>query len=139
MALSEDTLESMMKRFDRDSDGSIDIKEFKSMASWNSSWLGKTIRNRNVKLRRLDVAYRMSDIDRIENISVCHGGGDFDSDCGKLTFAIYLKYPKGVENPLERIPTNPLVMTCSKPAVVSAWMEAFCSYKISTLGSVYFR
>lgn len=63
--------------------------------------------------RKLDVAFRMTDIDRIENIGVCHGD-IFDQECAKLTFALYLK---GVE--------NPLVMTCSKRGHVGAWMEAF--------------
>lgn len=72
----------------------------------------KALRRASVS-KKMNVAFRVSDIDRIEDIGKCYGQ-TFDSECAKITFAIYLK---GVN--------TPLVMTCSKAGHVDAWMEAF--------------
>ena len=128
--LRQGTLDDLMNKFDTDHDGSIDVEGFKSMLEsmkepeqpqqrGRLTW--GTIIGANIKkalgkksvTRKLDVAFRMSDIDRIEHIDFAQGD-TFDQHCAKLTFALYLK---GVE--------SPLTMTCSKPCYVQAWMEAF--------------
>lgn len=138
MALSKSTIDSLMNKFDSNSDGCIDLNEFMLMLmtikkdpkllskkekdgfSWGS--LGTKLRNAIGKdalgkartvTRKLDIAFQMSDIAKIENIGLCHGN-DFDQEFAKLTFAVYIR---GVD--------NPLVLTCAKPGHVEAWMEAF--------------
>lgn len=131
MTLSKSTIDSLMKRFDCNSDGSIDLNEFMLMLrtvkkdsklsnkendgfSWAS--LGTKLRNAIGKAtvtRKLDIAFQMADIAKIEHIGLCYGN-DFDKECAKLTFALYLR---GVD--------DPLVITCAKPGHVEAWMEAF--------------
>ena len=130
ITISPHTLESMMKQYDNDSDGSIDLEEFKSMVHgmkdvpqesrqsglrWLKKALGKSkkLSVASKKTRKLDVAYCMSDIDKVIDVGMCYGD-EFDPDSAKLTWAIYIKKVK-----------DPLVITCSKPGQVEAWMDAF--------------
>lgn len=138
--LSKDTLDRLMDRFDSDSDGSIDLNKFKTMLHhgmkeepqqheeescqtkgrppWLKKALGKKQKKKGVsakkKLRKIDAAYCMSDIDKIIDVGLCYGADEFDPDCAKLTFAVYIKNMK-----------DPLVVTCSKSGQVEAWMDAF--------------
>jgi len=135
MALSDTTLDSLMNKFDSDSSGSIDLEEFKSMLNginnpqeqeastrrlpWGA--LVKKAKGRARVLKKLDVAFQMSDIGRIEKIGECH---DDDSDWARMSFALYLK---NVD--------EPLVITCAKPGHVDPWMETFrtCISSIKSL------
>ena len=132
MTLSETGLDGLMKRFDSGSDGTVSFDEFKSMMHKLGEepedeendyfWLGlgrklKRALTKNGVTRKLDVAFQMSDIERIENMGVCRSNETkmlVDSDLAPLTLAIYLN---GVR--------HPLVVMCSKPAHVEAWVEAF--------------
>lgn len=132
MALSETALDGLLNKFDSDSDGTISLNEFKSIVHemhhkpetqsngnlWRS--LGTKLRRalgRTSVTRRLDVAFQMADIRKIENISIIHGNKTktfSDSEWAQLTLAVYIK---GV--------IEPLLVTCAKPGHVEAWMEAF--------------
>ena len=88
ITISQDTLENMMKKFDNDSDGSIDLEEFKPMVhgmkdvpqessrqsgglTWLKKALGKSKKLSVVaakKTRKLDAAYCMSDIDKVIDV-----------------------------------------------------------------------
>ena len=134
ITISEDTLENMMKKYDNDSDGSIDLEEFKSMVhgmkdvpqessrqtcglTWLKKALGKSKKLSIVaakKMRKLDAAYCMSDIGKVIDVGICYGDEFGDPHSAKLTWAIYIKNVK-----------DPLVITCSKPGQVDAWMDAF--------------
>lgn len=132
------TLDLMMNRFGMNSNGLIDLNEFKAMLHHGiqehhqekqcglGPWLKKALGNKKTKrrstlgkqkkLRKLDVAYCMSDIDKIVDVGRCYGADVFDPDCAHLTFAVYIKNMK-----------EPLVITCSKHGQVQAWMESFCT------------
>ena len=136
IALSDTTLDSLMTKFDSDSNGSINMEEFKTMmmsgmANHNSSqppivvaaeafsWgalVRKALGNKAhhcAATRKLDVAFQISDIKIIEKIGECHND---DSDWARMSFALYLNHASEVEEP-------PLVVTCAKPGHVDPWME----------------
>ena len=133
MTLSKTVLDGLMKRFNSDSDGTVSFDEFKSMMHKlgkkpeddqnGSFWRGlgrklKKALTKNGVTRKLDVTFQMSDIERIEKISICRSNETqmfADSEWVQLTFAIYLKGLK-----------DPLVVMCSKPGHAEAWEEAFC-------------
>jgi len=130
MALSKTTLDGLMNRFDSDSDGTISLEEFTSMMNdlqgkpdvKQTFWRGiggalKRALTTNGITRKLDAAFQMSDIERIENM------GDWDSketklfvdpELAPLTLAVYIKDAR-----------HPLMVMCSKPGHVEAWVEAF--------------
>jgi len=103
IALSETALDGVMTKFDSDSDGTISLDEFKSMLhelnpkpekqsngfSWRS--LGTRLRRaleRTSVTRKLDVAFQMSDIEKIENIGICNSNKTqmfADSEWAQLT------------------------------------------------------
>mmetsp|Transcript_22169 Transcript_22169/g.46777 ORF Transcript_22169/g.46777 Transcript_22169/m.46777 type:complete len:496 (+) Transcript_22169:132-1619(+) len=136
MTLSEASLDEIFDKFDSDSDGSISLNEFKAILievnrkpwaktgrfTWKS--LGNKLR-KNVSetavTRKCDVAFEMTDIEKVEQISICYYGNmkkvfacSKAASIAKVTFAVYIK---GVH--------EPLMVTCSKPGHVDAWMEAF--------------
>ncbi len=67
--------------------------------------------------QKLDVAFRMEDVERIEQLGVCHSSKTkmfADSEWAPLTLVVHVK---GRE--------MPMLVTCAKPGHVDAWMEAF--------------
>lgn len=123
MSLSETVLDALIKRFDSDSDGMISFREFEAMMHklHGSFWTGfsKGIKQgffQTAVTRKLDVAFRLSDIDRVESIYDFEGSVMMlaGSEMSALSLAIHLK---------EVI--DPLVILCSKPGHVEAWVEAF--------------
>jgi len=66
---------------------------------------------------KLDVAFQMKDITKIEDLSVCHSEKTrifANADWAHLTMAVHITGMK-----------VPLLVTCAKPGHVDAWMEAF--------------
>lgn len=133
IALSESSLNTLMRRLDKDSDGEVSVEEFKAAMmqelegiapsdtrltgfSWRS--LGTKFKRNLAKdgvRRKLDAAFQMSDIEKIEHVGLCHGDNkSTEVGLAQQTFAIYLR---GV--------ADPLVVTCAKPGHVEPWMEAF--------------
>mmetsp|Transcript_8593 Transcript_8593/g.19311 ORF Transcript_8593/g.19311 Transcript_8593/m.19311 type:complete len:432 (-) Transcript_8593:122-1417(-) len=131
MPLSASSLDGVMETFDVDFDGTISFHEFKSILHqtqqpkshqnqnlWGS--LGKLLKkalDRSDVTPKLDAAFLLSDIDRIENLGVCHLTSTQllpTSDWARHTFAIFLKEVE-----------EPILVACSKPGHVEPWMHAF--------------
>ncbi len=78
MTLSEDALDGLMKRFDFNSDGVVSLDEFESIMhilQGNGSEEHKTaywggLSRKKKSGSKLDVAFQMSDIDNIQNMSL---------------------------------------------------------------------
>ena len=85
VSLSKEVLDTMMRRFDFDSDGTVSYDEFKKLmqelqqckeaknnsTSSNTFWTGwrgkmKRTLSKSGITRNLDVSFRMSDVERIE-------------------------------------------------------------------------
>lgn len=158
MALSDTIFNDLMKRFDCDSDGTISLEEFKTMMyeqqgkrgedaqhqnsnRGGSFWRGlgrklkKALSTRGVT-RKLDSAFQISDIERIENMGDSAQSSEskmfVDSELTPLTLALFLKeevnnieYRRFSGGTYGRDANDPLVIMCSKPGHVEAWVEAF--------------
>jgi len=140
--IGERALGSIMERFDKDVDGTIEFEEFaevmneltpkKEMSStWSLGSLQKTVGGMlkksmsGPKQHKLDCAYPLSDIERIESINMCSSQNtDFfaHSSWADLVFAIFVK---GRD--------EPLIMVCSKPEHRRAWVDAFKTVCIKSL------
>lgn len=132
MPLSGPALNHIMNQYDLDSNDAISWNEFKAMVpkpkvptreerlSWTS--IGMSVRNaigRTGLSQKLDAAFQLDDVKKIENLGVCHSRRTeifADSEWAPLTFAVQLKGGG-----------TPLLVTCAKPGHVEAWMEVFHS------------
>lgn len=130
MPISEHTLSDIMEKFDTDNDGTIDCAEFESEmlsklqpkkeSRWSWESLGEklknTIRGSDAE-QKLDCAYLLSDIEKIESTNICYSESTqmfAKSSWAELVFAIFIKGGG-----------DPLVMVCSKPEHRLAWVDAF--------------
>mmetsp|Transcript_2232 Transcript_2232/g.4061 ORF Transcript_2232/g.4061 Transcript_2232/m.4061 type:complete len:613 (-) Transcript_2232:78-1916(-) len=128
--VGESALSEVMRRIDSDEDGTITFDEFecamqelaptpkeeKSLFGSLGLRLSKAFSSSNMQ-RKLDGAYLLTDVERIECLSICHSAKTrvfAESSFGDMSFAIHVK---GQE--------QPLVMICSKPAHKDAWINAF--------------
>jgi hypothetical protein len=67
--------------------------------------------------RKLDLAFPLSDIERVESLNLCHSSKTemyANSSWGEVSFAVFIRFRK-----------HPLVMVCSKPEQREAWIDAF--------------
>jgi hypothetical protein len=67
--------------------------------------------------RKLDFAFPLSDIERVESLHVCHSAKTemfANSSWREVAFAVFIRFRK-----------NPLIMVCSKPQHREAWIDAF--------------
>lgn len=114
--------------------GTIDSREFKQvlnelasrdklesnqgnifMHSFRKTLLGKLSQS-NVK-RKLDVAFPLTDIDRVESLNICFSSKTQTfarSSWANVSFAVFLRSLK-----------DPLILVCSKPEQREAWLDAF--------------
>ena len=140
--IGERALGSIMERFDKDVDGTIEFEEFaevmneltpkkETSSSWSLGSLQKTVGGMlkksmsGPKQHKLDCAYPLSDIERIESINMCSSQDtDFfaHSSWADLVFAIFVK---GRD--------EPLIMVCSKPEHRAAWVDAFKTVCVKSL------
>jgi len=128
--VGESALSEVMRRIDSDEDGTITFDEFeramqelaptpkggKSLFGSLGERLSKAFSSSDMQ-RKLDGAYLLTDVERIECLSICHSAKTrmfAQSSFGDISFAIHVK---GQE--------QPLVMICSKPAHKDAWINAF--------------
>lgn len=124
-----------MRQFDTDSDGTISFIEFKSMMKKMQCDLAKRQednsggiksflrvfsrlkeRDNGFVSRKLDVAFQISDIDRVVELSAHDNNTQAQAvgpELAQLTLAIYIKNFNA-----------PLVITLAKPGHVQAWLEA---------------
>jgi hypothetical protein len=67
--------------------------------------------------RKLDFAFPLSDIERVESLHLCHSAKTeifANSSWGEIAFAVFIRFRK-----------NPLILVCSKPQHREAWVDAF--------------
>jgi len=128
MPLGGIALDGIMDKFDSDSNGAVSWNEFKSMVlemktqrqQKKRNSFGKKIRRALSKMptdSKLDVAFQMKDITKIENLGVCHSEKTrifANSEWAHLTMAVHITGTK-----------VPFLVTCAKPGHVDAWMGAF--------------
>ena len=129
--IGEGGLSEIFHRVDTDSDGFINFDELQcAMLELTPTpkkektlfgTMGKTLTNmfssKDSVQRKLDGAYLLSDIERIEGLNTCHSAKTrmfAESSFADLSFAVIVK---GQE--------QPLVMICSKPEHKDAWLNAF--------------
>eukprot|EP00804_Cyclotella_cryptica_P001785 CCRYP_018588-RB/>CCRYP_018588-RB protein AED:0.29 eAED:0.29 QI:100/1/1/1/0.8/0.66/6/1051/628 len=131
---SEQMLTELMNRFDIDDSGTIDFREFKQVLSELASkdkpqcnegnTFMKTLRNTlmgklsqsDIK-RKLDVAFPLTDIDRVESLNICCSSKTkmfANSSLADVSFAVFIRFRK-----------HPLILVCSKPEQREAWVDAF--------------
>lgn len=121
-----------MTRFDSDSDGIISLDEFKAMMEelqgtkqdGQNFWQGlgqkiKSVMSNKGVTRKLELAFQMSDIDNVEKVEKLiendkHMRRYVGKDLASLCIAVNLKNMK-----------EPMIIVCSKPDHVDAWVEAF--------------
>eukprot|EP00581_Thalassiosira_minuscula_P006568 CAMPEP_0183742150 /NCGR_PEP_ID=MMETSP0737-20130205/64047_1 /TAXON_ID=385413 /ORGANISM="Thalassiosira miniscula, Strain CCMP1093" /LENGTH=390 /DNA_ID=CAMNT_0025977685 /DNA_START=266 /DNA_END=1435 /DNA_ORIENTATION=- len=126
--LTDSTIDDLLNKFDSDSDGNISLDEFESMmyelqhmpemSSIISSMKKIRFKLMNALHKRgfthkLDAAFQLEGIEKIENISIFHSTRTkllADSKWGQLTFAVHINGVAG-----------PLLVTCAKPGHVEAW------------------
>ena len=128
MQLSSQTLIDLMKRFDSDSDGTISLEEFKAMMEelqrhkkeGRNFWSGigkqlKRVVSKKGVTRKLEIAFEMRHIDRVEKLADNRKLAKkyVARELAPLALAIYFK---GLD--------DPMVVMCSKPGHVDAWVEA---------------
>jgi hypothetical protein len=125
--------------------GTIDSQEFKQvlndlaskdklhsnqgnmfMQSLRKTLLGKLSQS-DVK-RKLDVAFPLTDIDRVESLNICCSSTTqifAHSSLANISFAVFLRSRK-----------HPLLLACSKPEQREAWVDAFriCLVNSRSLG-----
>jgi len=130
--LSNQTLDDIVQRLDSDSDGTVSLEDFKSMAyeahraagarryrfSWKSL-AAKVVKGRKKTgtNRKLDAAFQLADVEKIENLAFSPGSeNSFTaySECKQSTLAVYIKGE-----------SEPIMVTCGKPGHAVAWMETF--------------
>ncbi len=128
--IGEIALTEIMHKIDTDEDGSITFDEFESAMKELSPTpkeektffgsLGKRFKNAfgsSLDVQRtLECAYLLTDVEKIECLSVCHSAKTrmfAQSSFGSLSFAIHVR---GQE--------QPMVLICSKPEHKDAWINA---------------
>jgi len=130
ISLSRHTLDDIMQRFDSDSDGSISLEEFKAMMEelqgskkdGNNFWKGlgnklKSVVSNKGVTRKLEVAFGMQQVINAEKLAdnTNYQSSKFvDKDLAPLSLVINLHGMK-----------DPMVVICSKPGQVEAWVDAF--------------
>lgn len=122
------------------SSGTIDFQEFKQVLNelapkddkpqpYNSlfSNLRKTLlgglSQSDIK-RKLDVAFPLSNIERVESLHICHSAKTAtfaNSSWAEVAFAIFIRFRK-----------CPLIFVCSKPEQREAWVDAFKVFLINS-------
>ncbi|KAL9183458.1 hypothetical protein ACHAXT_004314 [Thalassiosira profunda] len=131
--IGERALSDVMERFDSNHDGEIQYEEFEKVMQemkpkpeagdrWSLGSLGKKLtktlqRATSAEERKLDCAFPLLDIERVESINICSSEATAmfaSSSWAPLMFAIYIKGKKG----------GPLIMVCSKPEHREAWVDA---------------
>ena len=126
--LSDLTLDDIMARFDADDNGIIEYSEFLAMmqslvkpkkgGGWSWESLGEKMMSMMHTKDKLECAYQLSEIDRIESLNVCCSKPTkmiTHSPLREVTFAIFLKC---------RDYEKPLLVVCSKPEHRLAWVDA---------------
>lgn len=142
MPISETTLNDIIDDFDTDNDGQIDREEFeaalhrhrsKKKDAKSKGWgarlgsLGSRIMkgmSSSGDDAKLDCAYQLSDIERIESINLCTSATTemyAHSSWAELVFAIFIKGE-----------ADPLMFICSKPELRQAWVDAFCTCYVNS-------
>mmetsp|Transcript_6123 Transcript_6123/g.8926 ORF Transcript_6123/g.8926 Transcript_6123/m.8926 type:complete len:446 (+) Transcript_6123:247-1584(+) len=137
--IGESALTEVMHKIDTDEDGTITFDEFeyamkelcptsKEEKTFFGS-LGKRFKNAfgssSDVQRTLEYAYLLTDVEKIECLSVCHSAKTrmfAQSSFGSLSFAIHVR---GQE--------QPVVLICSKPEHKDAWINAF---KVCMINSI---
>lgn len=132
ISLTNSTLDNLMTRFDSDSDGIISLDEFKAMMEelqgtkqdGQNFWQGlgqkiKSVMSNKGVTRKLELAFQMSDIDNVEKVEKLiendkHMRRYVGKGLASLCIAVNLKNMK-----------EPMIIVCSKPDHVDAWVEAF--------------
>ena len=128
MPIDESTIDDVIARFDADSDGKISLDEFQSIMAMKDAgrkkgfWggMGNILKNAFSKdgvTRKLDVSFKLSDIERVENVGTLPNDEAeliADPDMAQFTIALFLKGTK-----------QALTLSCSKPGHVEAWVQAF--------------
>ena len=139
--ISEHALSELMGKFDADSDGTITFDEFESVirslspktpeapVQKKTFWgnLGNKLKRSfsSGAERKLESAFRISDIDRIESLHICSSEQTrsfANSNWADISFAIFIK---GVK--------EPMIVVCSKPEQREAWVDAFSKCVVNTI------
>mmetsp|Transcript_11818 Transcript_11818/g.25916 ORF Transcript_11818/g.25916 Transcript_11818/m.25916 type:complete len:605 (-) Transcript_11818:1148-2962(-) len=134
--IGELALSDIMERFDIDQDGTIELAEFESVMhelepkkeeTWSWGKLGDKLKRLfNHAETKLQCAFPLSDIEKVESINICYSEATqmfANSSWTELVFAIYIK---GRE--------DPLIMVCSKPEHRLAWVDAFRTCYVKSIG-----
>mmetsp|Transcript_20959 Transcript_20959/g.44040 ORF Transcript_20959/g.44040 Transcript_20959/m.44040 type:complete len:646 (-) Transcript_20959:824-2761(-) len=128
--VSEQALSELMQKFDADGNDTITFDEFEAVAlalepkgeasPKKTFWkdLGATLKKAwNVaEDAKLDCAYLLSDIERIESLDVCNSEQTkifANSSWAELCFSIFIKGRQ-----------EPIILVCSKPEQRAAWIDA---------------
>ena len=128
--VGERALSDVMSKIDTDQDGTITFDEFehamqelaptpkeeKTLFGSLGKRITKYLSSSDMQ-RKLECAYMLSDVEKIECLSMCHSAKTrmfAESSFGNLSFAIHVKDQE-----------QPLVLICSKPEHRDAWINAF--------------
>ena len=131
MRPSDRTLDDVVQRLDSDADGTVSSEDFKSTFSsrrapgarrrrffWKALAAKVARKGRNEK-RKLDAAFRLDDVEKIENLAFSPGDEEESSSAGdaeriRSTLAVHVKGE-----------SEPILVHCGKPGHAVAWMETF--------------